>query len=102
MPFSRGPYHVGGKDQTIVFDPDGWAIADAKSFHGRHEPGAAQDNARLLAESWSLMKALRAVDAAVLRRGDGKKLGVGWSITALNAARPLIEAALARIDGEGE
>jgi hypothetical protein len=41
-----------------------------------------------------LREALNAVHAAILNGGDGVKGDFGWSITALNKARPLIRAAL--------
>jgi hypothetical protein len=40
------------------------------------------------------MEALKAVADAMLQGGDGASGDYGWSITALNRARPLIRAAL--------
>lgn len=55
---TKGPLHVGGKDGTIIFDKDGWATADTKSYHGRHRDGEAQANALLYAAAPDLLAAL--------------------------------------------
>lgn len=45
-----------------------------------------------------LIEALRAVEAAMMRGGDGRILDTGWNITKLNEARPLIRAILTKAD----
>lgn len=54
-----GGWHVGGKDDTIIFDDaTGYAIADAKTFHGKHGGlEVCQANARLMAAAPNLLKA---------------------------------------------
>lgn len=43
------PYHVGeGKASIIIYDSRGNAIADAKTFHGKHEDGQAEANAAFI------------------------------------------------------
>lgn len=45
-----------------------------------------------------LVEALRAVEAAMIRGGDGRILDVGWNITKLNQARPMIRAILTKAE----
>lgn len=45
-----------------------------------------------------LVEALRAVEAAMIRGGDGRILDVGWNITKLNEARPMIRAILTKAE----
>lgn len=54
-----GPWHVGGKDRTVIFAEDGYAVADTKSFHGKHRDGAAQANAHLIAAAPDLLEFVR-------------------------------------------
>jgi hypothetical protein len=49
-----GPWHTGG-DGTIVYAPDGFAVANAVVFHGRHGDGEAEANARLMAAAPDLL-----------------------------------------------
>ena len=42
---TKEPWHTGGHAETIVYAKDGYAIADAKTFHGKHEAGTAKANA---------------------------------------------------------
>lgn len=44
-----GPWHVGGKDSTLIFPEDGYALADTKTWHCKHPEGAEQAHARLIA-----------------------------------------------------
>jgi hypothetical protein len=53
-----GPWHTGeGKAATIVYTDIGFAICDAKVFHGRHGQGESNANARLLAAAPDLLEA---------------------------------------------
>lgn len=54
-----GPWHVGGKFDSIVYDADGCAIANATTYHGKHADRAASENARLIAAAPDLLAALR-------------------------------------------
>lgn len=55
-----GPWHTGG-DGTIIYDADGWGIANATVFHGRQNPGAARANALLIAKAPDLRRALESL-----------------------------------------
>ena len=49
-----GPWHTGGKDGRIVYAADGFAVADATVFHGRHRakdaaPTETQNARRIVA-----------------------------------------------------
>jgi len=47
-----------------VFDKNGYAICDAKTYHGRHREGEAESNAQLISASPELLSALKdALDA---------------------------------------
>lgn len=56
MTHTPGPWRVGG-DGTIIYAPDGFAVANATVFHGRH-PGAAPANARLIAAAPDMLAEL--------------------------------------------
>lgn len=45
--------HTGG-DGTIIYDAQGWGVANATVYHGRQEPGTARENARRLVACWNL------------------------------------------------
>lgn len=57
--YTPGPWHVGGNG-TIIYDAEGWGVANATVFHGRH-PGAAEANAHLIAAAPELLAALQEV-----------------------------------------
>lgn len=52
-----------GAASCIVYAADGYAIADAKVFHGRHE-GETEGNAALIASAPELLAALEMTDRA--------------------------------------
>lgn len=58
-------------------------------------------NTRAVNSHHDLIEALRAVEAAMMRGGDGRILDTGWNITKLNEARPLIRAILTKEAGHG-
>jgi len=54
-----GPWHVSDVAQgLVVYDDQGWAVADAKVFHARHTLEEAQANARLIAATPNLLEML--------------------------------------------
>lgn len=52
------PWHTGGKNNSIIYAPDGWAVADANTFHGRDNGEVQAANARLIAEAPAMYEAL--------------------------------------------
>ncbi len=61
-----GPWHTGiGKAGRIIYAADGFAVADATVFHGRHQgdgPSTTEvENARLIAAAPELLAALEAI-----------------------------------------
>ena len=69
--------------QSPVFVDAGWTEIPLVEFSLLHQAQVA----------------LSAVEAAMLRDGDGKIMGHGWAITQLNKARPLIRAFLDNLGG---
>lgn len=49
---TKGQLHTGG-DGTIIYDHEGWGVANATVFHSRQEPGTSSANARRLALCWN-------------------------------------------------
>jgi hypothetical protein len=76
-----GPWHVGGKNSTIVFSPGGFAVADAKVFHKKHGHREAEANAQLMASAPDLVENL-ADCVSVLENLE--KMGVRLSMVALS------------------
>jgi hypothetical protein len=57
--FTKGPWHTGeGRSSLFVFASDGYAIANAVVYHGRHS-GEDEANAALIAAGPSLYTALK-------------------------------------------
>lgn len=54
-----GPWHVGGKNGSIVYDDGGNAVADAKTFHGRHDGDVQAANAQLIADAPVMLEACK-------------------------------------------
>ena len=53
-----GPWHTGGHGNTIIYAADGWAVADVKVYHNRHNGyEETQANARLIAAAPELLEA---------------------------------------------
>ena len=86
-----GPWHTGGHGNTIIYAADGWAVADVKVYHNRHNGyGETQANARLIAAAPDLLDALEAVKA--------------WDVSNLALDIPLeirkqMQAAIAKAEG---
>ncbi len=68
-----GPWHVA--NGPIVYAPDGFAIANAVVFHGRHEPEASQANAHLIAAAPRLFEILSHILAAHESGNNGAVMG---------------------------
>jgi hypothetical protein len=51
-----GPWHIGESNPWLVYAPDGYAVADTRTYHGRHADTKA--DARLIAASPELLAAL--------------------------------------------
>lgn len=85
-----GPWHVGeGGAAMIIYDQNGYAVADAKTFHGKHAAYSAHDNARLIAAAPDLLAALNLAYEAL-----GEERGFHQSTTAIK-----IRAAIAKAEG---
>lgn len=96
-----GPWHRGtGKAVSIIYAADGYAVASAEIYHGRHTAPVAA-NAALIAAAPDMLAALQAViaaddanmaDAVDYRTGHGE-------FASLRRAAGLARAAIARAEG---
>lgn len=57
--YTPGPWHVGEHRNIIIYDSQGNAISNANTFHGKHQQGQADANARLIAAAPELLEALK-------------------------------------------
>jgi hypothetical protein len=90
--FTPGPWHVGeGQQAQIVYDKDGWGIANAVVFHRAHEQGSSLANAKLIATAPDLVADL-IIAAATLRRYEQAHRAKG---TEESAAKAEVNADLA-------
>lgn len=54
-----GPWHIGtGKATQIIYGTDGYAVANAVTYHGRDTESDMVENARLIAAAPELLAAL--------------------------------------------
>jgi len=85
-----GPWHVGGAHGRIVYAANRYAVANAATYHGRHDDEA---NARVIAAAPDLLAA--AIQAeAVLARGKWLESSTDPEAVALRALRAAIEKAV--------
>lgn len=72
---SPGPWHVGGKNNCIVYDVNGMPVASATAYIPRGGSETATRNAQLIAEVPTLLKSLEwavgMAEEAILTREDG-------------------------------
>jgi len=60
-----GPWHVGVRQaEQIVYDENGWAVANATVHHGESNIPESKANARLIAAAPDLLAALEAIAEA--------------------------------------
>lgn len=64
------PWHVGETAPTIVYAPDGFAVANATVFHGRHEPEESVTNAAFIVRACNAHDELVSVLGRMLRAHD--------------------------------
>lgn len=92
---TKGPWHVGGAHGRIIYAADGYAIADATVFHGRHGDAvetATANAARIVAcvnacaQMDNPEHGIRETDAFIQRQAR--------SIATLQAERDALRAAL--------
>lgn len=55
-----GPWHTGGKNGSIIYS-GGYAVANAETFHGRHDGETQAANARLIAEAPAMLDLLASI-----------------------------------------
>ena len=94
-----GPWHTGSTIRTVIFAPDGYAIADAKTFHNMRQADT-KANARLIAAAPDLLAALHAIMLRAVRQqanGGGLHDFQDCSRACADTAR----AAIAKATGEG-
>lgn len=85
-----GPWHTGGYSSRIIYAGDGFAVADATVFHGRHE-GEHEANARLIAAAPELLDVLQEVTRCLAWHEE--QHGVGMDRKAVESARAAIAKA---------
>lgn len=84
-----GPWHVGtGKATTIVYAADGYAVANATTYHGRHDQ-PAEANAALIAAAPDMLTALQMVD----------RWASGYGTATQSEMRQWVRAAIAKAEG---
>ena len=90
---TTGPWHVSA-DGKIVYDEQGWAVADATVFHGRHSGvDEAKANARLIAASTDLLESLQSILDAVVFDNGRAEIHLASNSPELSAARAAIAKA---------
>lgn len=83
--FTPGPWHNGQtKDPAIVFDADGWAICDCKTYHRKGYLDEMRSNAHLIAAAPELYEVL---SEAIERGGVIQMCLYDKAIAALAKAR---------------
>lgn len=88
------PWHTGGIGNHIVFDSDGYAVANATVFHGKQEDGESAANAAHIVKCVNSHGALvAAVKAAKEQLADIFQFEEDWKELReqLNAALALAE-----------
>lgn len=59
-PWTPGPWHVGVRQaEQIVYNTQGWAVANATVYHGEHDLAEVKANARLIALAPEMAEALQ-------------------------------------------
>lgn len=90
-----GPLHTGAKGEQIIYEANGWPIADTKTFHGRHLEGVATKNAALLAAAYTSYDKQCGTNAIQCAEGDL----LGDSLNVLEATRATLSACLSHMTG---
>ena len=92
MTHRPGPWHVGVRQaEQIVYDENGWAVANATVHHGESKIPESKANARLTAAAPDLLKNLTFLVAAA-------QTEPGMSIYKAHIAKAV--AAIAKAKGE--
>lgn len=92
---TRGPWHIG-PNRLIVYAADGYAIADAKTFHLRHSPNEGEANARLIAAAPDMLATLEEMRSTIWHLTDPSNPGGPY-----DKRLERIDAAIAKARGEG-
>ena len=57
--FAPSPWHIGEANPWLIYAADGYAVADVRSYHGRHPD--AKGDARLIAAAPEMLDALERI-----------------------------------------
>lgn len=57
--FAPGPWHIGEANPWLIYAADGYAVADLRTYHGRHPDTKA--DARLIAVVLEMLEALERI-----------------------------------------
>lgn len=66
--FAPGPWHIGEANPWLVYAADGYAVADLRTYHGRHPDPKA--DARLIAAAPEMLEALERIREYQGRSGE--------------------------------
>lgn len=92
MAHTKEPWRTGG-DGTIVYDADGWGVANATVFHGRRQPETSKENARRIV---ACVNACAGISTTILEGATFEEI-----IVAAIQQRDKLAAALPTIDLKG-
>lgn len=78
--FAPGPWHIGEANPWLVYAADGYAVADLRTYHGRHPDTKA--DARLIAAAPEMLEALERIREHQGRFGEDDPQSIAADILA--------------------